>query len=114
MLDHPCVKLANSVGSASERQSEGRGFVSHMRLTLYLESKNFHNIEYHIYILGNSLSCAFVIVSELFYGEFPKTFVFLLKILLPVRSAVNSTLIYGKSESKDFKNTKFLGELSNN
>ena len=39
VLDHFCVRLASSFGRASERKSEGRGFESHVRLTLYLESK---------------------------------------------------------------------------
>ena len=37
---HPCVRLASAVGRASEQKSEGRGFVSHVGLTLYLKSKN--------------------------------------------------------------------------
>ena len=40
MLDHPCVRFASLVGRASERKSEDPGFESHVRLTLYLESKN--------------------------------------------------------------------------
>ena len=40
MLDHPCVKLASSVRRTSERKSEGRGFKSHVRLTLYFGSEN--------------------------------------------------------------------------
>ena len=39
VLDHPCVRLASSVGRASKRNSEGHGFESNVRLTLYLESK---------------------------------------------------------------------------
>ena len=40
MLDHLRVKLASSVGGASERKSEGRWFKTHVRLTLYLKLKN--------------------------------------------------------------------------
>ena len=51
-LNHLCVRFASSVGRASEQRSEGRGFESHMRLTLYLESnKPEHSIEYHMYPL---------------------------------------------------------------
>ena len=39
-VDHPCVRLASSVVRASERKSVGHGFESHVRLTLYLVSKN--------------------------------------------------------------------------
>ena len=40
--------------------------------------------------LGISLSCSFVIVSELFCGELLQTFVILLAILLPIKSTVAS------------------------
>ena len=40
--------------------------------------------------LGISLSCSFVTVSELFYGEFFETFAILLIILLPIKSPVAS------------------------
>ena len=51
MLDYPCVKLASSIGRASGRKSEGRGFESHMRLTLNfnLKSKNLNRILNIIY-----------------------------------------------------------------
>ena len=46
----PCVRLACSVGRASEGKSEGRGFESHARLILYLESKNRSTTLNMIYI----------------------------------------------------------------
>ena len=48
--DHLCVRLASSVRGASERKSESRGFESHVRLTLYLKSKNFSTTLNIIYI----------------------------------------------------------------
>ena len=50
VLDHLFVKLATSVGRALEWKSEGHGFESHMRLTLYLESKNFNTTLSIIYL----------------------------------------------------------------
>ena len=50
VLDQPCVRLTSSVGRASERKSEGRGFEFLMRLTLYLESKNLSTAVSIIYI----------------------------------------------------------------
>ena len=47
--DHPCVRLISSVGKASERKSEGRGFKSHVKLILYLQLKNFCYIYIYIY-----------------------------------------------------------------
>ena len=89
--------------------------------------------------LGISLSCSFVIVSGFFCGGLFETFIIALAILLrikpPVASAsffffvmfilssvqsglefwsVNHALIYENSESKVFKNIKFLGEMSSN
>ena len=58
VLDQPCVRLASSVGRASERESEGHGFESHVRLTLHLELKNLStalNIIY-IYIYLNKIT----------------------------------------------------------
>ena len=40
-----------TVGGASEHKSEGRGFESHTRLTLYLESKNLRKTLNIIYII---------------------------------------------------------------
>ena len=39
-LDYPCCKLASSVGRASEQKFEGRGFISHVIMNLYLRLKN--------------------------------------------------------------------------
>ena len=50
MLNHPCVRLTSSVEIALERKSEGCGFESHVRLTLYLEWKNFSSTLNIIYI----------------------------------------------------------------
>ena len=49
VLDHPCVRLASSVRRASEPKSDGRGFESHVRLTLHLESKNLSTDHIYIY-----------------------------------------------------------------
>ena len=43
---------------------------------------------------GISLSCSFVIVSELFYNERLGTFVILLAILLPIKSPVASAVFW--------------------
>ena len=40
-LDHPCVKLISSVGSALEWKFEGRGFESLVRLILHLKAKKY-------------------------------------------------------------------------
>ena len=50
VLDYPYIRLARSVGRASERKSEGREFESHVRMTLYLESKNLSTTLNIIYI----------------------------------------------------------------
>ena len=44
--------------------------------------------------LGISLSCSFVIVSELFCSELLETFVILLTILLPIKSPVASAVFW--------------------
>ena len=49
----------------------------------------------YIYIypfLGISLSCSFVIVSELFRGKFFETFIILSAVLLPIKSPVASAV----------------------
>ena len=82
----------------------------------------------HISFCRFSLSCSFVIVSELFCGELLEGFAILLAILLPIKSlalalfyfvslefcSVNHTSIYENSESKVFKNIKFWVKIFNN
>ena len=43
-------------------------------------------------MLGISLSCSFLNVSELFFGECFETFVVLSEILLPIKSSVASAV----------------------
>ena len=60
---------------------------------LYSSSINFGLYSGDIYLsLDISLSCSFVILSELFRGEFSETFVVLWAILLPVKSPVASVV----------------------
>ena len=50
---------------------------------------------YIIYLsLGTSLSCSFIIVSELFCGELLETFVILLAFLFPIKSPVASSVFW--------------------
>ena len=55
-VNNPCVRLASSVRRASKRKSVGHGFESHVRLTLYLESKNLSTTMNIIYITSFCLT----------------------------------------------------------
>ena len=59
-----------------------------LSITLCLSSGDI----YHS--LGISLSCSFVIVTELFCGELLEIFVFLLAILLSIKSPVASAVFW--------------------
>ena len=37
VLDHSCARLVSSVEQTLEHKTKGRGFKSHVRLTLYIE-----------------------------------------------------------------------------
>ena len=63
VLDHLCVRLASSVRRALEWKSEGCGFDSRVRLTLYLKSRNFSTTLNIIYIYVCSCHKAIVVIT---------------------------------------------------